>query len=83
MEVKKKIEGVKMEVASLKATVETCFRARVDLPRTAAVAEVAGDHGSDWSPPATPILGSEYVTLTLQFCVLCGLTPWPTRSPGK
>ena len=36
-----------MEVASLKATVETCFHARVDPPRTAAVAEMPEDYGSD------------------------------------
>ncbi|MDE0154991.1 MAG: hypothetical protein OXS28_05240 [Gammaproteobacteria bacterium] len=46
-EVKKEVEGVKMEVASLKATVETYFRTRVDPPQTAAVAEPPEDYGAD------------------------------------
>jgi len=37
--VKKEIGAVKIEVASLKATVETYFRVRVDPPQTAAVAD--------------------------------------------
>ena len=40
----KEIEGVKIEVASLKATVETYFRVRVDPPQTAAVAEPPEDY---------------------------------------
>ena len=36
-----------MEVASLKATVETYFRTRVDPPQTAAVAEPPEDYGAD------------------------------------
>ena len=43
----KEIEGVKIEVASLKATVETYFRVRVDPPPTAAVAEPPEDYGAD------------------------------------
>ena len=43
----KEIAGVKIEVASLKATVETYFRVRVDPPLTAAVAETPGDYGAD------------------------------------
>ena len=43
----KEIEGVKIEVASLKATVETYFRVRVDPPQTAAVAEPPEDYGAD------------------------------------
>ena len=43
----KEIEGVKIEVASLRATVETYFRVRVDPPRTAAVAEAPEDYGAD------------------------------------
>ena len=45
--VKKEIEGVKIEVASLKATVETYFRVRVDPPQTAVVAEPPEDYGAD------------------------------------
>ena len=41
------ITEVKVEVASLKATVETYFRVRVDPPQTAAVAEPPEDYGSD------------------------------------
>ena len=43
----KEIEAVKIEVASLKATVETYFRVRVDPPPTAAVAEAPEDYGAD------------------------------------
>ena len=43
----KEIEGVKIEVASLRATVETYFRVRVDPPQTAAVAEPPEDYGTD------------------------------------
>ena len=43
----KEIGGVKIEVASLRATVETYFRVRVDPPRTAAVAEPPEDYGAD------------------------------------
>ena len=43
----KEIEEVKIEVASLKATVETYFRVRVDPPQTAAVAEPPEDYGAD------------------------------------
>ena len=43
----KEIEGVKIEVASLRATVETYFRVRVDPPPTAAVAEAPEDYGAD------------------------------------
>ena len=43
----KEIEGVKIEVASLRATVETYFRVRVDPPPTAAVAEPPEDYGAD------------------------------------
>ena len=43
----KEIEAVKIEVASLKATVETYFRVRVDPPPTAAVAEPPKDYGAD------------------------------------
>ena len=42
----KEIEGVKIEVASLRATVETYFRVRVDPPPTAAVAETPEDYGA-------------------------------------
>ena len=45
--VKKEIGGVKVEVASLRATVETYFRVRVDPPQTAAVAEPPEDYGAD------------------------------------
>ena len=41
------ITEVKIEVASLKATVETYFRVRVDPPQTAAVAEPPEDYGAD------------------------------------
>ena len=43
----KEIEGVKIEVAALRATVETYFRVRVDPPSTAAVAEPPEDYGAD------------------------------------
>ena len=43
----KEIEGVKLEVAALKATVDTCFRVRVDPPVQAAVADPPGDYGAD------------------------------------
>ena len=43
----KEIEGVKIEVAALRATVETYFRVRVDPPQTAAVAEPPEDYGAD------------------------------------
>ena len=43
----KEIEGVKIEVASLRASVETWFRVRVDPSRTAAVAEPPEDYGAD------------------------------------
>ncbi|MDE0513516.1 MAG: hypothetical protein OXI88_17240 [Gammaproteobacteria bacterium] len=43
----KEIAGVKTEVASLRATVETYFRVRVDPPQTAAVAEPPKDYGAD------------------------------------
>ena len=43
----KEIEGMKIEVASLRATVETYFRVRVDPPRTTAVAEAPEDYGAD------------------------------------
>ena len=43
----KEIEGVKIEVASLRATVETYFRVRVDPPPAAAVAETPEDYGAD------------------------------------
>ena len=43
----KEIEGVKIEVAALRATVETYFRVRVDPPPTAAVAEPPEDYGAD------------------------------------
>ena len=41
------ITEVKVEVAALKATVETWFRVRVDPPPTAAVAEPPEDYGAD------------------------------------
>ena len=41
------ITEVKIEVAALKATVETYFRVRVDPPQTAAVAEPPEDYGAD------------------------------------
>ena len=43
----KELEEVKIEVASLRATVETYFRVRVDPPRTAAVAEPPEDYSTD------------------------------------
>ena len=43
----KEIEGVKLEVAALKATVDTYFRVRVDPPQQAAVADPPGDYGAD------------------------------------
>ena len=43
----KEIGAVKIEVASLRATVETYFRVRVDPPQTAAVAEPPEDYGAD------------------------------------
>ena len=43
----KEIAGVKTEVASLRATVETYFRVRVDPPQTAAVAEPPEDYSAD------------------------------------
>ena len=43
----KEIEGVKIEVASLRATVETYFRVRVDPPPAAAVAEPPEDYGAE------------------------------------
>ena len=43
----KEIKGVKIELAALKATVETYFRVRVDPPQQAAVAELPGDYGAD------------------------------------
>ena len=41
------ITEVKLEVAALKATVETYFRVRVDPPMQAAVAEGPEDYGAD------------------------------------
>ena len=43
----KEIKGVKIELAALKATVDTYFRVRVDPPQQAAVAESPGDYGAD------------------------------------
>ena len=43
----KEIEGVKIELASLRSTVETYFRVRVDPPQQAAVAEPPEDYGAD------------------------------------
>ena len=43
----KEITEVKVEVAALKATVDTYFRVRVDPPQQAAVAEPPGDYGAD------------------------------------
>ena len=43
----KEIEGVKIELASLRSTVETYFRVRVDPPQQAAVAETPEDYGAD------------------------------------
>ena len=46
-EVKNEITEVKVEVAALRATVETCFRVRVDPPRQAAVAAPPEGYGAD------------------------------------
>ena len=43
----KEIEGVKIELASLRSTVETYFRVRVDPPQQSAVAETPEDYGAD------------------------------------
>ena len=43
----KEITEVKVEVAALKATVDTYFRVRVDPPQQAAVAEPPEDYGTD------------------------------------
>ena len=43
----KEITEVKVEVAALKATVDTYFRVRVDPPQQAAVAEPPKDYGAD------------------------------------
>ena len=43
----KEITEVKLEVAALKATVDTYFRVRVDPPQQAAVAEPPEDYGAD------------------------------------
>ena len=43
----KEIKGVKIELAALKATVDTYFRVRVDPPQQAAVAEPPEDYGAD------------------------------------
>ena len=43
----KEIEGVKIELASLRSTVETYFRVRVDPPMQSAVAEPPEDYGAD------------------------------------
>ncbi len=43
----KEIEGVKIEVAALKATVDTYFRVRVDPPLQSAVAEPPEDYDAD------------------------------------
>ncbi len=43
----KEITEVKLEVAALKATVETYFRVRVDPPLQTAVAEPPEDYGAD------------------------------------
>ena len=43
----KEITEVKLEVAALKATVDTYFRVRVDPPLQPAVAEPPGDYGAD------------------------------------
>ena len=43
----KEITEVKVEVAALKATVDTYFRVRVDPPQQAAVAEPPDDYGAD------------------------------------
>ena len=46
-EVKNSLSEVKVEVAALKATVDTYFRVRVDPPQQAAVAEAPEDYGAD------------------------------------
>ena len=46
-EVKNDLTEVKVEVAALKATVDTYFRVRVDPPQQAAVAEPPEDYGAD------------------------------------
>ena len=43
----KEIKGVKIELAALKATVDTYFRVRVDPPLQPAVAEPPEDYGAD------------------------------------
>ena len=43
----KEITEVKLEVAALKATVDTYFRVRVDPPMQSAVAEGPEDYGAD------------------------------------
>ena len=43
----KGIEGLKIEVAALKATVDTYFRVRVDPPLQSAVAETPEDYDAD------------------------------------
>ena len=43
----KEITEVKVEVAALKATVDTYFRVRVDPPLQSAVAEPPEDYGAD------------------------------------
>ena len=43
----KGIEGLKIEVAALKATVDTYFRVRVDPPLQSAVAEPPEDYDAD------------------------------------
>ena len=43
----KEIKGVKIELAALKATVDTYFRVRVDPPLQPAVAEHPEDYGAD------------------------------------
>ena len=43
----KEIKGVKIELAALKATVDTYFRVRVDPPMQSAVAEPPEDYGAD------------------------------------
>ena len=43
----KGIEGLKIEVAALKATVDTYFRVRVDPPLESAVAETPEDYDAD------------------------------------
>ena len=43
----KEIGGVQVELASLRSTVETYFRVRVDPPLQPAVAEAPEDYGAD------------------------------------